>query len=668
VSQSKLVFNRLNGNQPLNPNQPPTPSFYFRGTTTLNFDGNLVALPGYLPFSPGSAIPFGGPQNFLQLYEDLNWTKGNHQLRFGGAYIHIRDNRTFGAYQNAVANFSNLNNTEAFNNFVSGNIKQFQVAINPQGALRPGAPITLPVSFPNFSRSNRYHEWASYFNDSWRLRSGLTVNLGVRYEYYGVQHNAIRELDSNFYFGQGSSLAERVKNGSVMRAVDSPVGALWNPDKNNFAPRLGFAWDVTGDGKTSVRGGYGMAYERNFGNVTFNVIQNAPAYAVVTVTAGGAVTIPVPNNNFGPLGGSSGTVALPGRINVRHVDENIKNAYAHFWSGAFEREIFSRTIASVEYSGSAGRKLYSISNPNRAGEDAILGSGDGLGCVGLGGSCNPANPLGLLNPAYYPLNTRGNLGHSNYNALILSIDSSNLSDVGLQFTTRYTYGKTRDNLSSSFSESNNNFNLGLLDPYDPDLDYGFADFDIRHRFSASFNYQIGGGHPIGSGLMNQVLGGWTLNGVFTARSGGPFTVFDCTNAAFEVCPRLVPTGGLAFHTPSDPQPGDAPNVFKLIDLSNQTPGNYANDILGISEFGPFPSDMLARNAFRGPGLWNLDFGLFKSFRITEGKSLQLRGEAYNLFNHANLFVLGSTAEVNEGFVSGQRSGRRHIQLAAKFIF
>jgi hypothetical protein len=669
VSQSKLVFNRLNQNQPLNPDQPPTPSFYFRGTTLLNFDGNLIALPGYLPFGPGTAIPFGGPQNFIQAYEDMNWTRGNHQFRFGGLYIHLRDNRTFGAYQNSVANFSNLNNTEAFNNFVAGNIKQFQVAINPQGALRPGAPITLPVSFPNFSRSNRYHEWAVYLMDSWRVRPGLTLIPGLRYEYYGVQHNAKRELDSNFYFGSGATYAEQVKNGSVMRAIDSPIGQLWKPDRNNFAPRLGFAWDITGDGKTSLRGGYGLAYERNFGNVTFNVIQNAPAYAVVTVTAGGAITIPVPNNNFGPLGGSSGTVALPGRLNVRHVREDIVNAYAHSWSASFQRELFSRTVASIEYSGSAGRKLYTLTNPNRAGADAILGSGDGLGCLGLGGTCNPANVLGLLNKDYYPLNTRGNDARSNYNAMILSLDSSNLRDLGLQFTARYTYAKGRDNLSSTFSESGNNFNLGTLDPYNPDLDYGYQDFDVRQRFAASFNYQIGGGRPVGSGLMNHAFGGWSLNGVFTARTGAPFTVFDCTNAFFEVCARLVPTGGITFKTPKSPQPADSgANLFKMIDLSNQTPGNYADALLGISEFGPYPENMLGRNVFRGPGLWNVDFAVFKKFRITEGTSLQLRGEAYNVVNHANLFVLGGTAEVNEGFVSGQRAGRRHIQIAAKFIF
>jgi hypothetical protein len=101
VSQTKFVFNRLNQSQPLS-DQPPQPTLFFFGNAVATISGQPIRLPGYLPTSPGSAIPFGGPQNFYQAFQDFNWSKGNHQLRFGGQYVHIRDNRTFGAYENAV--------------------------------------------------------------------------------------------------------------------------------------------------------------------------------------------------------------------------------------------------------------------------------------------------------------------------------------------------------------------------------------------------------------------------------------------------------------------------------------------------------------------------------------------------------------------------------------
>ncbi|HYN85517.1 MAG TPA: TonB-dependent receptor [Pyrinomonadaceae bacterium] len=680
VSQTKLVYNRLNNLQPLG-EAPVQPTYYFRTNVVANVVGVPIALPGYLPFSPGSAIPFGGPQNVGQVYEDLNWTKGSHTLRFGGTYVYIQDNRSFGSYLKAVAGFGSTSYTTGFNNFVNGNLQSFQVAIDPQGQFFPGSPVTLPVSGPSFSRSNRYNEFAFYLNDSYRVRPTVTLNLGLRYEYYGVQHNKDPELDANFYYGSGDDLFERIRNGRVFRAEESPVGALWRRDLNNFAPRLGFAWDVTGDGKTSVRGGYGLAYERNFGNVTFNVIQNVPNYAVVTVTAGnpGFTTIdaPAPNNNFGPLGGGGGTVNLPGTINVRHVDENIRNAYAHFWSAAVEREVAPRTVASLEYSGSAGRSLYNITNPNRPGAAAsYLGEAPPCALRGItlpaNAPCNAANPNSLLNPQFFPLNTRGNGARSNYNALIASLESSNIGELGLQFTARYTFSKTEDNLSSTFSESANNFNLGLLDPLNPDLDYGYADFDVRHRFVGSFNWDTGALWNLNShenDFVRQAFGGWTLTGIVNIRSGLPFSVFDCTFAFFSVCPRFTPDAAFSNEVDDDPAVSTTePNVFTLIDLSNQTPGNFIDPVTGTSEFGPFPSNMTRRNEFRGPGFWNVDLGVYKNFQLTERYRLQFRAELYNAFNHANLFVDGANADVGAGAITGFKTGRRNIQLAAKFTF
>src|SRR5262249_10339127 len=383
VSISKVVFNRLNLLQPLS-DQPLLPTLFMTDSAGGQvLQGFTVRLPGYLSDSPGNGIPFGGPQNFVQLYEDMNWTKGSHQLRFGGVYIHIRDNRTFGAYEYADARLGN-SQAAALSNLVNGQLARFTVAVNPQGKfpcstnpatgaliVTPDCTLSTPLTSPNFSRSNRYHEWAVYFNDSWKIKPRFTLNLGIRYEYYGTQHNANQNLDSNFYFGQGATIFERIRNGRIMRAKDSPDGKLWNVDPNNFAPRVGFAWDVFGDGKTSLRGGYGIAYERNFGNVTFNVIQNPPNYATIAVNAPADIaTLPITLNNFGPVGGSG--VSKPfGSTSLRAVDPNIRNAYAHLWSAALQRQIANNTVVSLEYTGSAGRNLYSIANINRDGSGHV---------------------------------------------------------------------------------------------------------------------------------------------------------------------------------------------------------------------------------------------------------------------------------------------------------
>ncbi|MGH9800593.1 MAG: TonB-dependent receptor, partial [Blastocatellia bacterium] len=147
VSQSKLVYNRLNT---LQPQGAAVPTLFWRDNTTTRFLGTRAALPGYLPFSPGSGIPFGGPQNVGQVYEDMSYTKGSHSVRFGGSYVYIQDNRTFGAYQDPSAGLSTATISAATNNFLLGQLARFQGAIDPQGKF-PGQTVTLPVKQPNFS-------------------------------------------------------------------------------------------------------------------------------------------------------------------------------------------------------------------------------------------------------------------------------------------------------------------------------------------------------------------------------------------------------------------------------------------------------------------------------------------------------------------------------------
>jgi outer membrane receptor protein involved in Fe transport len=284
VNTAKIVYSRLKEVQGLS-TAPVSPTLY-TSSSVPTVAGYSLIFPGYSEASPGNALPFGGPQNLYQAYEDLAWTKGKHQLKFGAQFIQIRDNRTFGAYENAVE-ILGTNLASGLANLASGNIYQFEGAVYPQGKypcpnnVLTGVPqvsaactVNLPISAPAFERNYRYNDGALYAQDSWKVAPRLTVNLGLRWEYYGVQHNANPLLDSNFVMGQGATIFDQIRNGTVQLAKDG--GVFWKPQDHNLGPRVGFAWDVFGDGTTAVRGGYSIAYERNFGNVTFNMIQNQP--------------------------------------------------------------------------------------------------------------------------------------------------------------------------------------------------------------------------------------------------------------------------------------------------------------------------------------------------------------------------------------------------------
>jgi outer membrane receptor protein involved in Fe transport len=661
TSQSKIAFSRPKDVQPLG-DAPVGPTLYARATPTT-VRGLRIAFPGYVPFSPGTAIPFGGPQKLFQLYHDMNWVRGAHDLRLGGSYVRIMDDRTFGAYQESVETLG-ASLAQAMDNLVLGQLLRFEGAVDPQGKF-PGDTITLPVTAPNFTRNNRYNEFAGYFNDAWKMHPTVTVNLGVRYEFYGVQQNKDPQLDSNFYYGSGANIWEQIRNGSVQIAPDSPAKGLWRPDKNNFAPRLGFAWDVRGDGRTAIRGGYGMAFERNFGNVTFNVIQNPPNYAVVALNAGTDVpVIPITNDNAGPLAGT-GTKVLPG-TSLRHVDENIVNAYAHFWSASFEHQLPMNTVVSVDYTGSAGEDQYTVERANIPGSAAAY--------------LNSPSPTARLNTQYTTINSRKNNGKTRYHGVTFGFDNRSLAQTGLSFTTKYTLSRAKDDLSSTFSESSNNLNLGALDPYNVDLDYGYADYDVRHRFSSGIIWDIPAGRN-STGAMRQIVNGWQANVLLTARTGAPFSIYDCTNTVTQ-CMRMIQVSAMPTKGPRNPTATGDPNSYQYLDLSGQASavGSYVNAKTGTSDFGPFPSNMTKRNAFRRPGAWNADAVFAKRFTIGSS-SVQARFEFYNLFAHANLFVDGDGADISATNIitafygkkadldgAPQGDGQRRMQFGIRFDF
>ncbi|MBV9302262.1 MAG: TonB-dependent receptor [Acidobacteriaceae bacterium] len=635
VSQTKVSFNRISDVQPLGA-QPVSPTLYTTLSSSLTLGGNSIVYPGYSPFTPGNAIPFGGPQNQATINEDYSITAGKHDFRFGGLFTYLQDNRLFGAYEEAVEALG-TNTANALNNLTLGQLSQFQAAIYPQGKypclhnvttgatiVTPACTLALPVGPPSFSRSNRFHDSALYAQDSWKIRPTFTLNLGVRWEYFGPPANSRPALNSNFFLGTGSNIELQSATGVVDTATSNPVGGIWKKQWNDWAPRIGFAWDVTGDGKTSIRGGYGIGYERNFGNVTFNIIQNPPNYAVVALQSGphGDVpVIPITTSNAGPLAGTSGTKPL-GRTTLRAVDPNIKTAYAHSWSFAIERQLSTDAIFAVEYTGSAGENLYTIDRLNIPGTAPVY--------AGI-------TTESRINPQYGTINFRTNGGNSLYNGLNTRFELRNFRRYGLTLRANYTWSHSIDDSSSTFTNDNNStFNLGNLDPLNPSLDRGDSDFDVRHRVVVAAVWQ----EPFFSkpGITNLVLGGWNLAPIFTARTGSPFTIYDSTNSDGNLFPRLM------FGSPFTPHytdvPTGRPNEFTYLDLTAANiNSSYVNPLSGDSDFGPFPSSMSGRNAFRAPGAWTFNFGVSKTFSLTERFKLDLRAEAFNIFNHSNLYLV-----------------------------
>ncbi len=679
VNSLKVAYNRLNNLQPLGTN-PVGPTLYTSATGLPNLPGTTGALvfPGYAETTPGNAIPFGGPQNVYQIYDDLSWTKGRHQFKFGGGYVQTRDNRAFGAYENAVESLASGGSiSAAAASLAAGTLYQFQGAVYPQGqfpctrnaankyVVTPGCLLSLPVGEPSFNRNNRYNDGNFYVQDSWKVTPKLTVNLGVRWEYYGVQHNANPALDSNFYLGSGATLFDQVRNGTAQIADKSSVGGLWKQDLNNWAPRVGFAYDVFGNGLMSLRGGYGIGYERNFGNVTFNVIQNPPNYAVISVVNGTDVpsgTLPIYVANNGPLAGAGSTcggnpLVVPGTScfpnpSLRAVQQNIPTAYIQFWSGAMDYQVMKNSVLSFEYTGSKGTHEYDIANLNAGG----------YGSEFLG----DARTANRLNYQYTNINYRGSEGFNEYNGLNVKFQTNNLFNKGLYLNMNYTWSHAIDNLSSAFSDGySSSYGLGYLDPYNANLDKGNADYDIRNRFILSGTWNLPWGNSSSNAVERQVLGGWSFSPILNIRSGLPYSIYDCTNlgATGYTCPRWIPDQPVSQNgnVGNTNLSGVAPNVFNYlslpIDPNTGIPVN-AGDALAVPNcqyldhgncvysISGLPQGH--RNAYRGPGFWNFNFVVAKTFKLTERFNMQFRGEFYNAFNHSNYYILNGNLDLEDG--------------------
>ena len=515
-----------------------------------------------------------------------------------------------------------------------------------------------PAVDADFRRFYTQREFAAFLQDNWKIRPRLTLNLGVRFEYFGVPSAGKGTRDYNFVFGSGSWIGERTASGRLAS------GPLYQPDRNNLAPRFGFAWDLGGNGRTVLRGGYGLFLDRLFNNIWLDTRNNT--LTLGTFQAGEfRYTFPARDAVQGVDRASlvaSSTVAI---------DRGLRTPYSQSWFLGVQRQLGANTVVEVNQTGSLGRRLIATDMINRAWSVPVT----------------EENPLGRYNVGTGDISYHGNQGHSNFAGFQAGL--ARRWSRGVQFQASYTWSHTKDvqsdplpsrvaaqgEGSKHLGDVQSFFQLftGFTRQFDPSADFGRADFDQTHNLV----FNVIARTPQFRGW-RRFAAGWQAAALAGFRSGFPFSVHSTEL-------YLPEAGGLLIHNRADflgRQTGQA-----SLSKRKSVPGGVV--MLDPAVFAPPTGGKIGnaqRNAFRGPGFWNADLSVSRSFplgMLGEGGSLQFRAEFFNAFNHTNLNSpdanlespdFGQAVFGRQGFssslptVSPLNDQPRRIQFALKLYF
>ncbi len=549
VNEARIGYNRLN--QPTFPGDLGTPASGYGLNTGVSgpFTGGLPRIGFAGAFVPGLGAfkwpKFQGPDARTQFIDHVSYTAGKHSLKFGGELHHNAFNG--GAFGNARGSITFLGTVALAN---STPLEDFFAGDPFKGSVQVGDP-TLHI-----------HNWAYglFLQDDWRASRNLTVNFGVRYEYSSVikeQHDLLGNFDPNSKTG-------------LIQAGQPGVSGPYNPDHKNFAPRVGFAWDVNGKGNTVIRGGAGLVYETvnweamlafnnafGLGNVpTAATIDAAGDTAGGTITAGNLAIPPVmPQWDSGvPIFGANVSTARldcdpinAAPCPIMSVARNLTTPYIWHWSLGMQHSFTPNLSLEMSYVGNHGSNLVGIRDINQA----PVGSGWPAANIV---ACNL--PVNLVNGQYdtinnpacqvadeqgpRPFNTKfpylsnifqmGNVYRSNYDGLQVTLNARNFH--GLSMVAGYTYGHSLDDVGANWDFG---YGAGLpQDAHNVAREYGNSDFDIRNRLTVSLTYAIPGRKGFG-----QTLEGWEINSIVTLASSQPWGPIDLGTDAAGVGPLPV---------------------------------------------------------------------------------------------------------------------------------
>jgi hypothetical protein len=580
-----------------------------------------VALPPFVAGRPFvgdidiGGIPRFGPQTSagVTLRQDVYageygvvHSRGAHLLKAGALVEHYRDRLFNPTFSLGIYTFSGLES------FLRNRPLRF-VGLTPEGDLNRFWPFTL---------------FGAYVQDDFRVGSRLTVNAGLRYEY------ATLPRDSE---GRDSTLLTLLDR-------EPTLGQLYqNPTTRNLSPRVGFAWDLAGDGRTALRGGYGLYFNTNNQQNLIVTITNPPFTPRVIIAN---PTFPDP-----PFARGVGN-------SIRPVQFDLENPKVHVWNLGAEREVGWKTVVTVGYAGSRGVSLLrngdvNVPTPVRQADGTLF----------------YAPGLARPNTAFSVIEQKTSDGDSWYHALIVEVRRR--AADGLSFQSSYTFSRNIDTTQAStfFSDFTNGTATVFPEPFGIDYNKGLADFHAQHNWAFNLTWDL----PLGGPGRQGFLAGWQLALIGLVRSGNPLTVFVQSNRSRSLAsPSIGPGIGLdraslaPGRTPEDAVLGRPDQWFDPAAFVLQPAGTLGNS---------------GRGAFIGPDLRVVDLALVKRIawgRLGPAGRLELRAEAFNVFNRANLGVpaLVAFAGARDGEAPLSSFGRvrntvtaaRQVQLGVRVVF
>jgi hypothetical protein len=587
------------------PNQPFLPNITVTGrlTAAVEINGRPTKL-----------------DNVVSTGDQLSWNHGAHNIKFGA----LREGSRFEGspfFDNGSFTFSG------------------QVTGNAVADLVMGRPIQFS-DLKGRIDDDMFAYWSAFVQDDFHISKRLSFTLGVRYEYDTRMYQR-QKHEANFAPGFKSTVYPQAPAGLAFPGDPGWDRSLYMPDKNNFAPRVGFAWDALGNGKTSVRAGFGIFYQvpdLEFTNYlganppfTTSIVLNNP-YSLSDPWHGlyqGGVTDPISTYNPNPA-----TAKFIQPFTLYGVDPNVRNGYVEQYSLSVQQQIFRDTILQIAYAGNSGRKLNLAvqANPSIPGPGATTGNTDARRTY--------------LPGTYAGITQFHGENNSEYNSLQISANKRFSKDVG--FSVAYTWSHTLNYYDAEAAAASVN------NPYNLRTDRGPAGFDLRHNLASSLVWQPSFLAHNPNWLLRNAVNGWEVSALAGIHTGLPINVVTGRDNSL--------TGVNS----------DRPDLLRNPVLSSgrskqQVIGQWF-DTTAFAANGPGDFGTVGRNAISGPGFWNLDFSLMRNFRIYEHHQLQFRSEFFNGLNHANL------NNPNASFYSATfgrvltASSPRLVQLALRYSF